>query len=301
MSSGRSSRAVSTLSPRPTTTPSPVHSHSRPASLRSPSAGTRTSLGHFSAVPHRAHLRDGVVDGQAGEERDPRRPGCRRRHEHRHREAGARGRRPAAAEPPAPGLLVLGDDDAPGRGAGPDLVVRRAEPLEHLHGEPRAARCDRLLAERHGDRAVAHGGKARLGACPRATPTPSAAPTSRRTSTRRRRRASSPTSSAASRRSPTPAPSGRSRSSTPGASRRPANGSTACSTRGRSSRWTSTPGTGRSRSAATGTGPTATASSRGTAPSTGGPSPSSPRTSPSSAARWARSSARRSARSWTSR
>ena len=246
-------------------------------------------------------LGHGPLHGETGEQRHPRRPARRGRHEDAHGQGRAGRRGPRTPEATATGILLLGDDDAPRPRTLAHLVVRRPEAVEHLGGQPRLAGCDGSLVERSGSGVLAHEGKARLRACPRATPTPSAAPTSRRTSTPRRRRGSSQTSSAAWPRWPTPVPSAPSRSSTPGGRGRPASGSRCCSTRGPSSRWTSTPGTGPSRSARTATGPTATASSPATAPSTGARSRCSRRTSPSSAGRSARCSARRSPRSWTSR
>ena len=90
-------------------------------------------------------------------------PDGRGRHEHRHREAGAGGRRPGATEAAATGILLLGDDHAPGRGARPR--PRRSSSRggrTPRPGAPRVAGCDGSLVERVGFRALAHEGKARL-------------------------------------------------------------------------------------------------------------------------------------------
>ncbi len=301
VSSGRSARACVDVEPQADDDAVRRPLAQQPGELAVPVAGHEHVVGPLQRGLHPGHLGHGPVHGEPGEQRHPRRPGCRRRHEDRHREGGARGRRPRPTETPATGILMFRDDDAPEVRRGADLVVRGAEPLENLHGTPRCAGCDGSLVERSRGGVLAHGLKARLGSCPQATPSPSVAPTSRRTSTPRRPQASSPTSSAGWPRWRGPGPREPSTSSTPAARRPRASGWHSCWTRAPSSRWTSTRGTVRSRSAATATAPTATGSSPATGPSTGAPSRCSPRTSRSSAGPSARSSARRSPRSWTSR
>ena len=247
-------------------------------------------------------LLDRAVHGDAGEQRHPRGAGRRGRHQHRDRQGGAGGRRPRATEATAAGILRPRRPPrarCEGRARTSSFVEpRRSKTSTGPHGSPgvtdrsssgpdpcisstRARLGSEHVQERHpvhrrhrrpeGHRHLHDGGQAR------GPEAPGRRGRQRRLRARHREAAR------------------------PGQEDRPRAPRDAARRGHRSSRWTSTPGTARWRSAATTTAPTATASSPATARSTAAPSRCSPRTSPSSAGRWARCSARRSSRSWTSR
>ena len=130
-----------------------------PATLRCPGPSSR-SLGHLSPHGTSARLRTASCaarPARSGQPAQPRRGDALGPHQHAHGEPGPGRRDPAPREPPAPGLLVLGDEHGAVGGArggrGEQVGVRGAGAFHEVDARPEADQrgADGVVVERPGD------------------------------------------------------------------------------------------------------------------------------------------------------